>query len=244
MSNNNENKPPVLKVAPQKPENIEKNDPVLDNPMFQPTPPDEFLKELSQDREEFAEAEEVEPAADTDKADDTPEKPTSEEKPGIKRKVGKTMFTTLDVSITTGVSWLAGVDTADIRLGKEEKEELILAWEDLADTYDWKKPPAWFVITLLMSFGYGGMISKAAKLRKEKKKKQAQPQKPRQESPGNTDQKVKTMIPASVLEEINTDVKIPAKKGSKQFSVYENQLREELLRQKEEMTKLKNLIQK
>jgi hypothetical protein len=89
-------------------------------------------------------------------------------------KVGKAYFTLTDKPMRLVAGWLADESMGNFKLPKDDQDELIEAWTEIAEDHGWKKPPAWMTILIIIICGYGFMIWHANQIRIQKKKKAAE----------------------------------------------------------------------
>lgn len=131
----------------------------------------DFLKEkMDAPRDQFHA--QTPPPDEKEKGSETePGKPESDIDPTEKaRKMGKMLFLLFDYPLTFGAAVISGEERSRFKITPEEKKELIEAWADISDAYDWKKPPAWLVISIFMGIAYGSMYYEAVKIAREKEK--------------------------------------------------------------------------
>jgi hypothetical protein len=149
--------------------------PAPQNPFYKPDKAytnieDFWSQELSTPRQEFKPSPEPEPKQEPGQPSQKKE-PEPEDTGRRAEKMGKLFFMMFDKPLIMGASLISGADKDAFKIPESDKKELIEAWAEIADAYDWKKPPAWLVIVIFMSVVYGNIYWEAFRIRNAKRKK-------------------------------------------------------------------------
>jgi len=158
----------VSSVEPPAPEGTGQLPQEKKNPLFQERTSDldGFLRaKMDPPKKQFAQPEQPEAGGQEEKK----EEPAGDQF-NKSQAVGKVLFLLFDRPLILGASLISGEDSEKFRIPKEDRDELIDAWTTMAGAYDWKKPPAWIVILILMSIAYGQVYYRAVRINMQKTK--------------------------------------------------------------------------
>lgn len=216
-----------------------------ENPIFAGSDQDNEIDNYLNKHMNIPQAKEGDEKKETsESAGDEPAKQEAQKDENHWRKMGKTIFFLLDYPLTFGAALIAGEERTKYQVSKEEKEQLIEAWGTVAEMYDWKKPPAWLIISIFMSVAYSTLYFKAigkarekAQTKRRQKKAIGYPFNPvtKAEQPGTAPENDYGVEDVAFTEII--DIQIPKKPSRGQYNNFEKELVNIINKQKEALKK-------